>query len=52
MKIEDQHITREIIRTLVAVIEEKDEFLRGHAERVAVTGMHYSKKIGLQKKGD
>ncbi len=50
MKIEDLHAIREIVRTLVAVIEEKDEFLRGHAERVALTCMDFSRKLGLTQK--
>ena len=50
IKIEDPQAIGEILRTLVAVIEEKDEFLRGHAERVAVTSLNFAKTIGLPQK--
>ncbi len=39
--------TADIIKTLVAIVEEKDRHLRGHAERVAATCARFSKKIGM-----
>lgn len=38
-----------LVKTLVSIIEEKDGFMKGHAERVASTCVHFSVKIGLPK---
>ena len=45
-----ENIVSELVRTLVAVIEEKDEFMKGHSERVASICVHFSIKLELQKK--
>lgn len=50
MQNDDQHVIGEILRTLVAVIEEKDAFLRGHAERVAATCVNFARAMGLSPK--
>ena len=36
-----------LIETLISVVEEKDEYIKGHAERVATTCVHFSKKLGF-----
>ena len=40
---------KELVRTLVALIEEKDMLMKGHAERVAGGCVHFSRKLGLSK---
>ena len=40
---------KELVRTLVTLIEEKDMLLKGHAERVAGSGVHFSRKLGFNK---
>jgi putative nucleotidyltransferase with HDIG domain len=40
-----------LVKTLVSVIEEKDEYLKGHSERVAAKCVRFSKKLGLSKRG-
>lgn len=40
---------KELVRTLVALIEEKDMLMKGHAERVASNGVHFSRKLGFSK---
>lgn len=50
MRNDDQRVIGEIVRALVAVIEEKDAFLRGHAERVAATCVNFARAIKLPAK--
>ena len=40
---------KEIVRTLVTLIEEKDMLMKGHAERVASYCVHFSRKLGFSK---
>lgn len=42
-------IVSELVKTLISVIEEKDDFLKGHAERVASTCVHFGVSLGLPK---
>ena len=44
------NLLTEMVRMLVSIIEEKDVFLRGHSERVAVCCVNFSKKLNLPKK--
>jgi len=44
-----KNIFAELVRTLVSVIEEKDEFIRGHSERVARAAVAFAKKLGMTK---
>ena len=39
----------ELLKTLIAVIEEKDLFIRGFSEKVAQTCVYFSRKLGLSK---
>ena len=39
----------EVINTFVSLIEEKDEFMRGHAQRVASNCVHFSRQLNLDK---
>jgi len=39
----------ELLKLLVSLIEEKDEFMRGHAQRVASNCVHFSRKLNLSK---
>lgn len=54
MKTKNEKDTRqsfiELIRTLVAVIEEKDVFMSGHAERVAVNSNNFCKQLDHENK--
>ena len=38
-----------LIKTLVSVIEDKDPFMKGHADRVAANGVLFARKLGLSK---
>ena len=38
-----------LVKTLVSVIEEKDPFMKGHAERVATNCVIFSRQLGLTK---
>ena len=40
---------KEIIKTLISVIEEKDPYMKGHAERVATNCVRFCQKIGLSQ---
>ncbi|MBN1847632.1 MAG: HDOD domain-containing protein [Deltaproteobacteria bacterium] len=44
-----QNYVMSLVRMLISVIEEKDPFLRGHAERVARYAVSFSKKLGMKK---
>lgn len=39
----------ELIKTLVSVIEEKDPFMKGHADRVAANCVLFARRLGLSK---
>ncbi|MBW1801548.1 MAG: HDOD domain-containing protein [Deltaproteobacteria bacterium] len=47
---ENGHVLREIVKTMVSVIEEKDRYLKGHSERVATKCVNFSKRLGLPQK--
>jgi putative nucleotidyltransferase with HDIG domain len=47
---ENQRSLRDMVRTLVAVIEEKDEYTKGHSERVATLCVRFAGRLGLPKK--
>lgn len=49
-KSEFESLFNDMVKTLVSVIEEKDDFLRGHSDRVAGSAIHFAKNIGLNKK--
>ena len=38
-----------LVKTLVSVIEERDPFMKGHAERVATNCVLFSRQLGLSK---
>ena len=40
---------KELLKTLISVIEEKDKYLKGHSERVATLCVRFSGKLGLPK---
>ena len=47
--VDKQDIFREIIRTLVSVVEYKSDFFRGHSERVAANCLLFANYLALQK---
>jgi putative nucleotidyltransferase with HDIG domain len=48
-KKEIHSLLMELVKTLVSLIEEKDEFMRGHSQRVARNCVHFSRKLNLPK---
>ena len=48
-KSEIMQVFRELIRTLVSVIEHKDTFLKGHSERVSANCVLFSRKLSMPK---
>ena len=46
-ELESSH--KQLVRTLVSLIEEKDLLMKGHAERVASNCVHFSRKLGFTK---
>ncbi len=45
----NKQIFAELVKTLVSVIEQKDEFIRGHSSRVATLGVQLAKWLNLPK---
>ena len=43
------NIISEIVKTLISIIEEKDEFIKGHSERVASRCVRFWTYLGLPK---
>ncbi len=43
------NVFSELIKTLVAVIEQKDDFIRGHADRVSSECVHFARTLKLPK---
>ena len=41
---------KELVKTMVSVIEEKDEYIKGHSERVATNCVRFAIKLGFSKK--
>ncbi|MFC1535257.1 HD-GYP domain-containing protein [Thermodesulfobacteriota bacterium] len=44
---ETENPLKDLIKTLVSVIEEKDPFMKGHADRVAAICVLFSRRLGL-----
>lgn len=44
-----ENIISELVKTLISIIGEKDEFLKGHSERVASTCVRFGMRLGLPK---
>ena len=40
---------KELLKTLVSVIEEKDKYIKGHSERVATTCVRFAGRLGLSR---
>lgn len=48
-KSEMMQVVRELIRTLVSVVEHKDAFFKGHSERVSANCVLFSRKLSMPK---
>ncbi len=48
-KSEMMQVVRELIRTLVSVVEHKDTFFKGHSERVSANCVLFSRKLSMPK---
>ena len=47
MENETEKSLNDLVKTLVSVIEERDPFMKGHAERVATNCVLFSRRLGL-----